>query len=51
LRRNKPLGNSGAHVEGSANLMQGRTSPDSVVLTLEQCRIAQVIGLKNGLLN
>jgi len=45
------LANDGAHVEGSANLMQGRTRSDSTTLTPEQCRLAQVKGLANGLIN
>ena len=44
------LANSGAHIEGSANLMQGRTRPDSTKLTSEQCRQAQLNGITNGLL-
>jgi len=44
------LANSGEHVEGSANLMQGRTRPDSTKLTAEQCRLAQLNGITNGLL-
>ena len=44
------LANSGEHVEGSANLMQGRTRPDSTELTAEQCRLAQLNGITNGLL-
>jgi hypothetical protein len=44
------LANSGAHVEGVANLMQARTRPESHALTTEQCRLAQVNGRANGLL-
>ena len=44
------LANDGAHVEGVANLMQGRTSPDSTALTEAQCRLAQTTGLDNRLL-
>jgi len=44
------LVNDGAHVEGSANLMQGRTRPDSTTLTPEQCQLAVVNGIANGLL-
>lgn len=45
------LANSGAHVEGSANLMQGRTRPDATTLTAEQCQSAQETGSALGLLN
>ena len=45
------IANSGAHVEGSANLMQGRTRPDATTLTAEQCRRAQSTGSEHGLLN
>ncbi len=45
------LANDGAHVETGANLMQGRTRPDSTALTPEQCQRARVIGLANGLIN
>ena len=44
------LANSGEHVEGVANLMQGRTRPDSTDLTADQCRAARDTGLANGLL-
>jgi hypothetical protein len=44
------LANSGAHVEGIANLMQPRTRPESLELTAEQCRLAQAAGVANGLL-
>ena len=44
------IANSGAHVEGSANLMQGRTRPGSTNLTPEQCRKAQITGVEHGLL-
>jgi hypothetical protein len=44
------IANSGAHVEGSANLMQARTRPQSLALTIEQCRLAQVNGVDNKLL-
>lgn len=42
------IANSGAHVEGVANLMQARTRPESLTLTTEQCRLAQVNGVDNG---
>ncbi len=45
------LANSGAHVEGEANLMQGNTRPDSTALTAEQCRELQIVGTENGLLD
>ncbi|MDH3449824.1 MAG: S8/S53 family peptidase [Gammaproteobacteria bacterium] len=45
------IANNGAHVEGAANLMQGRTRPDSTALTPEQCHLARVNGLANQLLN
>ena len=45
------IANSGAHVDGAANLMQGRTRPDSTELTTEQCHLAQVNGHANQLLN
>ena len=44
------IANSGAHVEDSANLMQARTRPQSLALTIEQCRLAQVNGVDNKLL-
>jgi hypothetical protein len=44
------IANSGAHVEGVANLMQPRTRPESLALTTEQCRLAQVNGIENQLL-
>jgi hypothetical protein len=44
------IANSGAHVEGVANLMQPRTRPESLALTAEQCRLAQVRGVDNRLL-
>jgi hypothetical protein len=44
------LANSGDHVDGVANLMQGRTRPDSTQLTPEQCELAVVNGLANRLL-
>jgi hypothetical protein len=44
------IANSGAHVEGSANLMQARTRPQSLALTIEQCRLVQVNGVDNKLL-
>jgi hypothetical protein len=44
------IANSGAHVEGVANLMQARTRPESLALTIEQCRLAQINGIDNGLL-
>lgn len=45
------LANSGAHVEGQANLMQGNTRPDSTALTAEQCAELQTVGSGNGLLD
>jgi hypothetical protein len=44
------IANSGAHIEGVANLMQPRTRPESLTLTAEQCRLAQVNGVANRLL-
>jgi len=44
------IANSGAHVEGVANLMQPRTRPESLELTSQQCRLAQVNGVDNRLL-
>ena len=44
------IANSGAHVEGVANLMQPRTRPESLELTTQQCRLAQVNGVDNQLL-
>jgi hypothetical protein len=44
------IANSGAHIEGVANLMQPRTRPESLALTAEQCRLAQVNGVANRLL-
>ena len=44
------IANSGAHVEGVANLMQARTRPESLALTTEQCRLAQASGVANQLL-
>ena len=44
------LANNGDHVEGFANLMQGRTRPDSTRLTPEQCELAVVNGIANRLL-
>jgi hypothetical protein len=44
------IANSGAHVEGIANLMQPRTRPESLALTAEQCRLAQTNGIGNQLL-
>jgi hypothetical protein len=44
------IANSGEHVEGAANLMQGRTRPESTELTPEQCRLTQVNGVANLLL-
>jgi hypothetical protein len=44
------IANSGAHVEGVANLMQPRTRPESLALTAEQCELAQVNGVDNQLL-
>ena len=45
------LANNGEHVEGAANLMQGRTRPDSTELTAEQCDLARRVGVDNGLLS
>jgi hypothetical protein len=44
------IANSGEHIEGVANLMQGRTRPESQQLTPDQCRLAQVNGVANRLL-
>jgi len=44
------LANSGAHVEGQANLMQANTRPQSTELTAMQCQQAQSMGVANGLL-
>ena len=44
------IANSGAHVEGVANLMQARTRPESLELTNAQCRLARVNGIDNQLL-
>lgn len=44
------IANSGEHVEGFANLMQGRTRPESLELTPPQCRLAQANGVANGVL-
>jgi hypothetical protein len=44
------LANSGAHVESEPNLMQPRTRPESLNLTTEQCRLAQLNGVDNKLL-
>ncbi len=44
------LANNGDHVAGVANLMQGRTRPDSTQLTPEQCQLAVVNGIANRLL-
>jgi hypothetical protein len=44
------IANSGEHVAGVANLMQGRTRPESTELTPEQCQFAQVNGIANLLL-
>ncbi|MCP4392403.1 MAG: hypothetical protein GY802_29195 [Gammaproteobacteria bacterium] len=44
------LANSGAHVDGGANLMQGRTRPDSTMLTPAQCQLARDTGISHGLL-
>jgi hypothetical protein len=43
------LANSGDHVEGDANLMQGRTRPDSTMLTPRQCQLALERALGNQL--
>ena len=45
------LANDGEHVEGTANLMQGRTRPDSTELTPRQCDLARRVGVANGLLS
>ena len=45
------LANSGAHVEGRPNLMQPDTRPESTELTSRQCRLAQLSGVKLGLLS
>jgi hypothetical protein len=44
------LANSGDHVEGSANLMQARTKPESLELTAAQCSRARENGVVNLLL-
>ena len=44
------LANSGAHVQGQANLMQAFTRPDSTALTPAQCEQARQVGIDNGLL-
>ena len=44
------IANSGEHVEGVANLMQGRTRPESQKLTPDQCRLALANGVANRLL-
>ena len=44
------LANDGSHVEGVANLMQGRTRPDAITLTAGQCLEAQLRGLEHGLM-
>jgi hypothetical protein len=44
------IANSGVHVEAVANLMQPRTRPESLALTVEQCGLAQVNGVDNQLL-
>ena len=44
------LANNGDHVEGVANLMQGRTRPDSTRLTPAQCQLAVANGIANRLL-
>jgi hypothetical protein len=44
------IANSGEHVEGVANLMQGRTRPESQQLVPDQCRLAQANGVANRLL-
>ena len=44
------IANSGAHVEGEANLMQARTRPESTELSEEQCSLALENGAGNGLL-
>ena len=44
------LANDGSHIEGTANLMQGRTRPDAVTLTADQCLKAQLNSLEHGLI-
>ena len=44
------LANNGDHVEGTANLMQARTRPDSTELTPQQCQLARTNGVSNALL-
>ncbi len=44
------IANSGEHVVGVANLMQGRTRPESQQLTPAQCRLARANGVANRLL-
>jgi len=44
------LANSGAHVEDRPNLMQPDTRPESTELTPQQCRLAQLTAVANGLL-
>jgi len=44
------IANHGGHVEGSGNLMQSRTHPESLLLTPDQCQRAQANGIDNGLL-
>jgi hypothetical protein len=44
------IANSGAHVEGVPNLMQPRTRPESLALTVAQCRLAQINGVDTQLL-
>jgi len=44
------IANSGEHVEGVANLMQGRTRPESEQLTPAQCQLARANGVANRLL-
>jgi hypothetical protein len=44
------IANSGDHVEAVANLMQPRTRPESLALTVDQCRLVQANGLEHQLL-
>lgn len=44
------MANDGSHYEAGPNLMQGRTRPDSVSLTEEQCWLARSNGVNNQLL-
>jgi hypothetical protein len=44
------IANSGVHVEAAANLMQPHTRPESLALTVDQCRLVQANGLEHQLL-